>query len=372
MSLTGAIDMKTQKQSQNAAAKAREKLLPSTPAPLSSSANAMQDLFKPLAGRSQQALKIEERRRDEGQEDMTKNVHDYLKRWVQQCLVSDDKKEKLLEKGMLKCRIQGQWSEGLHTKMKALISSYGGQLGAEGEKENSGKVASWLARNEKWIVGFDAPAFEAFIKAHPDVIDPQESKVRAFAEQFVQQVLNTAPLTKLKDFLEQPEFLLALDKKFGPTRTQTKNHARELANDAFAVAKEKQKNKNKGQSAMAFAAGRACCRMETAADVLWGASVLLPWGLKPNGEPVLRSPWAVAGTVLQSLKALEKLPDLKQLLKDTQIGKTVNIFRQHPDEDCARAAKELITSWKTACQDPGAKRPAAGGEPDAKRQRSAA
>jgi len=297
-----------------------------------------------------------------------------LKRWVQQCLASDEKKQKFLEKGMLKCRIQGQWSDGLHQKMKALISSYGGRLSAEGEKENAGKGVAWLARNEKWIVGFDAPAFEAFMKAHPEVVEPSESKVRSFTEQFVQQVIADGQVTKLKDFLELPDFLEALDKRFGPMRIQTRDRARELAADTFQLAKEKQKKRNQPQPAVPY--GGRGCRVETSADVLWVASVLLPWGLRPDGqEPVLRSPWAVAAPVLRGLKSLEALTDLKQLLRETQIGKVVNIFRHHPDADAAKAAKDLVTAWKAACQDQGTKRAAANGasagaEPETKRPRT--
>lgn len=92
---------------------------------------------------------------------------------------------------------------------------------------------------------------------------------------------------------------------------------------------------------------------------------------------MLRSPWAVAAPVLQGLKALEGLPDLKHLLRETQIGKVVNILRHHPEADAAKASKDLVMAWKAACQDQGTKRTAASGssagaEPDTKRPRSAA
>merc|ERR1719220_671013 len=98
----------------------------------------------------------------------------------------DDKREKLREKGCLKCRVQATFSEGLHEMMKELVARYGGALVADSEKDKDNKAApSWLPRKEKWIVGFDPAAFETFIELHPEVIDLPESQIRTFVEKFV-------------------------------------------------------------------------------------------------------------------------------------------------------------------------------------------
>ena len=121
----------------------------------------------------------------------------------------------MLEKGILKCRVQAQWSEGLREKMKELIASYGGKLIMESEKESrtNGESApkehpSWLARKEKWLVGFDVASFKAFMEKHPEAVEPPGAKVLACVENFIEEA--TLETICVRDLYE------ALEKHFGP------------------------------------------------------------------------------------------------------------------------------------------------------------
>merc|ERR1712048_87911 len=141
-----------------------------------------QQLFTPLAAQGAKAVEDEKRRKKETEQELLADVKSTLKKWVQECLTSEDKRKKLLEKGRLKCAFQATWSEGLNKKLKGLVENYGGKLVADGEKEGKEKKPAWVTaaelRKEKWLVAFDAAAFENFMRNHPEVVDPPEEGVK--------------------------------------------------------------------------------------------------------------------------------------------------------------------------------------------------
>ena len=123
----------------------------------------------------------------------------------------DEKSQKMVEKGRLCCQIQAPWSEGLHQMVKGLVTGYGGRLVVEGQKEGQAdSKPTWLARNEKWIIAFDAAAFESYAKKHPEVVDPTESRFREFIKTFISLMeIERMTLGGLKE---------ALEKRLGPLR----------------------------------------------------------------------------------------------------------------------------------------------------------
>ncbi|CAK0902628.1 unnamed protein product, partial [Prorocentrum cordatum] len=142
-------------------------------APLVTSSRERLQLFTPLAQQGAAAIRAETRLKEAGEKDLLEGVLGTLKSWVQECLAREERRNKLLAKGMLKCRVQATWSEGLHERIRRLVATYGGRLAADGEKENAPARPAWqLVRAEKWLVGFDAAAFEAFARAHPEVLGP--------------------------------------------------------------------------------------------------------------------------------------------------------------------------------------------------------
>jgi len=314
-------------------------------------------LFTPLAQQGHGAIEEERKRKAEGEIDRLKEVKSTLKRWVQECLARDEKRKKLQEKGMLKCRVQAKWSEGLHEKLKQLIGGYKGRLMADCEKENNGgapgkpgeKFPSWLPRNERWLVGFDAAAFEAFMQAHPEVVEPPEAKVRLFLEEFV------ASDTKVdKDRLKK--LSEALEAQFGPLRQPLLDRAQALAEESITSRTKKgTKRKDAASEKEQLSGGKRPkveVRIETVQDAAWAASALAPMGLGGEGSsgPVVRVPAVVAVPILEGLRSLEGLPVFHTALRSTPLGKVVNGFRQHPSSEVATLAKDLVTAWKAACR----------------------
>lgn len=322
-------------------------------------------LFTPLAQQGASAIEEERKRKVEVEKDLLKEVRVTLKRWVQECLAREEKRQKLLAKGLLKCRVQAKWSEGLHGALKQLIASYGGKLAADCEKENGGaggkfegKSPAWLPRNEKWLVGFDAAAFEAFLEAHPEVLEPPEARVRTFAEEFVARDnhLEAARATEL---------CKALEARFGPLRQQLLERAKCLAEDAIKArlgpqakkgTKRKEAPGEKEQPATKQPRPDAP-QMDRVEDAAWAAAALAPMGLQEGSSsaPLVRVPAALALPLLDALLALEGSPSFHNALRKTQIGKVVNAYRGHPKQGVAQAARDLVASWKAACKGVAAK-----------------
>lgn len=331
---------------------------------LSVSEAEKRQLFTPLAQQGTGAIEEERRRKAEGEKDRLKEVKSTLKRWVQECLAREEKRKKLQEKGILKCRVQAKWSEGLHESLKQLIAGYKGKLSADCEKENNGgtpgkpgeKYPSWLPRNERWLVGFDAAAFEAFMVAHPEVVEPPEPKVRLFVEEFVASDARVDK-ARLKQLCE------ALEAQFGPLRQPLLDRAQALAEDAVALrtkkgTKRKEAASEKEQAAGAKRPKAEAPKIETLQDAAWAASALAPMGLGGEGgssSPVVRVPAVVAVPVLEGLRSLEGVSIFHEALRSTPVGKVVNSYRHHPSAEVAAVAKDLVTSWKAACKGVAAK-----------------
>lgn len=306
---------------------------------LSVSAAEKKQLFTPLAQQGNAAVQAEKRRKTEAEDELLSGVKTTLRKWVQECLARDDKRQRFLEKGVMKCRVQAAWSEGLHERLQGLIAGYGGKLAADGDKENHTRV-KWIQTNEKWLVAFDAAAFERFMAAHPEVIDPSDTKLRCFLDDYAGA---GGELNSLDE---------ALAKKFGPLRPATVSRARHLLEEVSAKGRKSAKRPRLQE---ASAGNGELAAMRTVEDVAWAVGLLVPLGLRPEGvEPVLRSPSAVALPTLQALGALTQRKELRELLRATQVGKVVSALRHHPSSDVAAAAKELLAAWKSACASKGA------------------
>lgn len=311
----------------------------SVPAPLRMSSSETKDLFTPLANQGSKALRKEKERQLEGEDSLLEHVQRTLRKWVQECLARQEKREKLLEKGLLKCRVQAKWSEGLDKKLKGLTDRYGARLSADGEKENAKRV-TWLPTTEKWLVGFNAASFETFAAAHPEVIDPPTSQVRAFLEDL--SVRNPGALATAS--ASESGFGELLEGRFGPMRKQSLARAQ-----AFAAANSKKGTKRKAGAEAGEDPRKVV--IETREDVAWAAGTLAPMGLKPEtGEPLVSLRADVVSPILVGLKAFDKMPEFMRLLKDTQVGKIVSGYRHHTNPEVAKAAKELVSAWKAACQ----------------------
>jgi len=332
-------------------------------APLSVTSSEKKQLFTPLANQGSKAIEAEQKRKAESEQDLLNGVRNMLKRWVQECLVKDDKRDKFLEKGSLKCRVQAKYSEGFHDKLKKMVNGYGGQLiadwetkaagGKNGSQDGGKKPPGWLPRDEKWLVSFDVAAFESFMRSHPEVVDPPAAKVRGFVDSFLQNI--DVEAIRIKDLFQ------ALETKFGHVRKAVLDRAKQMAADVInrraeeemkpgvkrkidgakgAPGPKKKKTTPKDESKEA--------RIETAEDVTWATATLAPMGLRDkDGDPIMRSPASISLPILEGLKALENMEDFRNLLKSTQIGKVVNNFRHHPSPEVSSAAKALVVGWKT-------------------------
>jgi len=320
---------------------------------LSATYGEQSKLFAPLADQGSKVIQAEKRMKEEGEREMLEGVRSTLKRWVQECLARDEKRQKLLEKGSMKCRVQAKWSENLHKMMKQLIARYGGKLEADCDKENHGSAATpaWLPRNERWLVSFDIAAFQAYMDAHPEVVEPPEEKVRAFVEEFTRGVDPEA--ISLKDLFT------AMEGRFGTMRQALKDRVRELARTMLeARLQDSAKAAKRKCDAAAPAAKRAkisgAPRVETAQDAAWAAAVLAPLGFKgaEGGGSALAvfCPTVLAGPFLESLGDFHVAAGSRfsEILRTTQLGKIVNGYRNHPKPDVAKRARELVTVWREA------------------------
>eukprot|EP00928_Gymnodinium_smaydae_P053727 TRINITY_DN37653_c0_g1_i1.p1 TRINITY_DN37653_c0_g1~~TRINITY_DN37653_c0_g1_i1.p1 ORF type:complete len:537 (-),score=180.21 TRINITY_DN37653_c0_g1_i1:411-1973(-) len=319
-------------------------------APLSTSSAEKSSLFTPIeAGdkRKQQRLEEANQRRKEAEDKIMKGIEDQLKKWVKGCLASDDTRQKLLGKGMLKCRLQARWSEGLNERIKALVTSYGGKLATDGDKDPAARGPAWAQaaelRNERWLVGFDAAAFETFMKQHPETVDPPETSVREFVRSFIA----TADL----DSISIKTVIEALREKFGAVRQALVNRAKAMVVEEVQKRQEGGgKGKRKGapgdkkNPAKRQKIGEAI--IETSQDVEWAGATLAPLGLKETGEPVVRSPASVALPILNGLKALHENKEFHSMMKSTKIGKVINGLRRHPSAEVSGLSKELLATWK--------------------------
>jgi len=326
--------------------------------PLAISGAEQKQLFTPLASQGKHALAAEMKFKEEDEKDVLQGVHSTLRRWVQECLAREQKLEKLRERGSLKCRVQVPWSDGLPERLRQLVAGYGGILSADSETDKTSKPA-WLPRQEKWLISFDSRAFELFMEAYPEVVEPPEAKIRAFLEEFAQ---NEAGENKAKVAKALPN---ALESCFGPLRPELlQGRVPSLIADIVAGSR-----KRKGAEWLEWpdeVSGRKRSRLDpcplasplkTAEDVRWARAVLAPLGLRSEGSGLVAfAPAAVAGPVLAGLASLADSVGgaLPGLLRETQLGKVVNAYRNHTNAELARVARELVVAWKEAVRPKGA------------------
>jgi len=298
-------------------------------------------LFTPLTEQGKGAVEAEQKRKEASEQELLEGVLIRLKQWVQESFAREDKCQKLKEKGVLKCRIQARWSESLHKQLQQLVARYGGRLMADVAKGK--EAAPWVLRNEKWLVGFDLAAFEAFLTFHPEVLDPPDIKVRDFVDAFIKKAdINTIKIKDLKD---------ALEAKFGPLRKALLDRVPNLARDAIEQQDIDSKNpkKRKVTTLVVDKGAEKRARIETAADVNWAAAALAPLGLREdNNELVLRCPPAVAMVFLEGLTSFKDHSDFRKTLQNSPIAKVVTAYRHHANRDISRAARELVAAWRFA------------------------
>jgi len=314
------------------------------------SAQEQKQLFTPLAQQGASAVKAEERRRKAAEEDLLNGVKTTLKKWVQEVLSSDEKKAKLLEKGVLKMTVSARWSEGLHQKLKDMVATFTGKLVAASDKEQGTKAPAWASaaevRQEKWLVVFDAAAFEIFMRQFPEVVEPQEEAFRECVRKFIEEADLSA--LKIKDMFE------ALRKRFGSLRRPLLDRAKRMAGEFIQIKQAEEASGKKRKASDGKGAGKGGgvgakkARIEKPEDITWAEATLIPLGLKSDGHPVVKSPTSVAMPILEGLKSFEELDEFRELLKSTQIGKVVNAFRHHADPQVSSTAKQLVTMWKVA------------------------
>ena len=324
------------------------KLLDSGHVPLGTSEVECRQPFTPLASQGKKALEKEHAKKAESEKDLLENIRKTLHRWVQECLARDEKSQKMAEKGQLCCQIQAPWSEGLHQMVKGLVTGYGGRLVVEGQKEGQAdSKPAWLARNEKWIIAFDAAAFESYAKKHPEVVDPTESRFREFIKTFISSVeIERMTLGGLKE---------ALEKRFGPLRptllgrcpsmAKEEVEARQLRDSKRGSKQQKEepkirKTKEEEHRVMIL----------DVKDVEWANATLAPMGLSKDHQPVVRAPASLAGPILSALRNVDAIPHFRETLKTSTLGRTVNAFRSHQNPEISKLAKELVSSWKKVLQ----------------------
>lgn len=178
---------------------------------------------------------------------------------------------------------------------------------------------------------------------HSDVVDPPSDQVRKFVEDLVVRSIVPANADSFGESMEQ---------RFGPVRPALVARARRMA-----LVGGRRGTKRKGGPGAEADTGERDSRkviVEAAEDVAWAAATLAPMGMKADvGEPLVRAPAAVVLPIFAGLRALAGLPDFVALLKQTSIGKVVAGYRHDPNQEVGKAAKDLVMSWKAACQTKG-------------------
>jgi len=325
--------------------------VPAHHAPLAVSASEKRSLFTPLAEQGGGAIKEEQRRKEAGEKDLLHEVKVTLKKWVQECLARDEKRAKLLEKGMLKCRVQALWSDGLHEKMKSLIAKYGGKVMVDSGKENQTGAnprehPSWLPRHEKWLVGFDIAAFQNFIDLHPECLEPAYANICKFIDDFAENAdLETM---RVKDFSA------ALEARFGPLRAALLDCAKQKVVDAIKARHHPANKKGTKRKAdeMQLASGSNDIPIRSKVDVAWVASLLAPFGLGGEGgnSVLIKAPASTAKALIDSLQPLETFVFFQESLRETQLGRILSAYKSHSCPAVVQAARDLVTKWKAACR----------------------
>ena len=323
------------------------------PAPLAQTA-AEKRVFTPLAQQG-------EKRKEDAPQDVFSHVKSTIKRWVQESLAREDKRKKLLEKGMLKCCVQAQWSEFLHEKLKELVSGYGGKLISDTEKDKSkdkdkdsaevpeDKPPAYLPRKEKWLVGFNLKAFEACLRDYPDLMGPVNNSLKTFVDSYC-----AVPGSEAKNI---KELYAALEEKYGPLQWSVLDRAKMIATEVMNAKMEageagkwqkrsadgKPKGKGKGKVV------EEVPTLTTEVECKWAASILAPLGLNQDGSLVIWCPASAALPVLKGLQALSGTDHIQKVVRNTPIGKIVNAYRHHSNNEASKLARELLGAWKAAC-----------------------
>lgn len=161
------------------------------------SAKENRQVFTPLEDRGSEAIKAEQKKIRDEEKDRLKGVQNTLVRWVQDCLLSKEKKELLHEKGSLKLRVTAQWSANFSKDLQALVAGFGGRIAAAGD---TAKAQEALKNSEAKAAERKQMEEEARRK-----IEEEEKKKKEEAEQ--------PPETSEADHEREASEQLAQDKK---------------------------------------------------------------------------------------------------------------------------------------------------------------
>ena len=319
-------------------------------------------LFTPLAQQGEKALHWEKKRKEDAPQDvlsLLKRVKSTLKWWVQNSLAREGTRKKLLEKGMLKCSVQAQWSEFLHEKLKELVSGYGGKLISDTEKDKSkdkdkdsaevpeDKPPAYLPRKEKWWVGFNLKAFEACLRDYPYLMGPVDNSLKTFVDSYCAVPRSGAQAIK--------ELYAALEKKYGPLQSSVLHRAKMIATEvmkAKMIATKAGKGQKRSADGKPKGKGKVVEEvptLTTEVECKWAASILAPLGLNQDGSLVIWCPASAALPVLKGLQALSGTDHIQKVVRNTPIGKIVNAYRHHSNNEASKLARELLGAWKAAC-----------------------
>mmetsp|Transcript_9013 Transcript_9013/g.16288 ORF Transcript_9013/g.16288 Transcript_9013/m.16288 type:complete len:345 (-) Transcript_9013:119-1153(-) len=294
-------------------------------------------LFTPLIKQGNSAVQEELRRKADDEQHLADGMRQTILRWVQECFAREGKRTSLAEKGVLKCQVQAKWSSAVNEALKAHVAQYGAVARAESESKGQGEMSDWIPKKERWIVTFDAQALHTFASKHPHVVEPDTATVWQFARDYAKQ--HKKDLQGLH---------AALEAKFGPVRLACSRRLESL-----------------------LQAGSASPTMASSQDAIWAASVLAPFGLAQDGTLLVHPPAYHALPVLKKLQLLLEGSgsNLREVLRESDLGKVVNGLRKHDNLEVVALAKSLLVSWKSACN--GVREQDSEGPPQKRQRRDA-
>eukprot|EP00811_Abedinium_folium_P002711 NODE_1248_length_2548_cov_6.370095.p1 GENE.NODE_1248_length_2548_cov_6.370095~~NODE_1248_length_2548_cov_6.370095.p1 ORF type:complete len:664 (-),score=188.60 NODE_1248_length_2548_cov_6.370095:318-2309(-) len=107
------------------------------------------------------------KRRERVLEDEISNANATMKRWVQECLARDERRLRLLEKGVLRFQVHNPYSKAFHSRLSHILSSYGATVAV------SEKPVPTATDDTKARIGVDTQPPEGTVPATTKPVAPQ-------------------------------------------------------------------------------------------------------------------------------------------------------------------------------------------------------